>query len=418
MFDVRSRLVTKYNGRFPESDQALQLRCSDGNEGVTQDQLRQPPLPANKCPGGRRWIQLMFDSFLLQQGATSMLDARDAFVAADLMRFSGHNRKAIWRGFASDGMGSNASTTSTEDDQPIPGYVSPTDTEGTLLVTPKSRDSAGHPPVVGQVYVGDYEGRVTPIADTDPDTPLTAKVRMVPGTYHFVFRADGYGLTRFTRHITAGTVSKVDLSVSTNLASAHNGASIVGGSTGLNRTKLIDDTEATNWVGQSTGISVDVSQPFVTVALAGGSQVIGSVRVSAMLRPADPAQDEDPNQPDDDSGNRFTALRQFAIDVCVDTALNDCDLPTTPYTRIYTSPADAFNGVVPRPLAPTLLMKGFDIPDTTASHVRLVVLENQCTGQAAFAGEQDNDPLNVTDCKAGSTADEAARAAELEVFRH
>ena len=40
------------------------------------------PLPPSRCPGNRRWIQLVFDAFLLQQGATSMLDARDAMLAA------------------------------------------------------------------------------------------------------------------------------------------------------------------------------------------------------------------------------------------------------------------------------------------------------------------------------------------------
>ena len=34
--------------------------------------------------------------------------------------------------------------------------------------------------------------------------------------------------------------------------------------------------------------------------------------------------------------------------------------------------------------------------------MRLVVLDNQCTGNPAYAGEQDNDPVNNTDCVAGS----------------
>jgi uncharacterized repeat protein (TIGR01451 family) len=63
-----------------------------------------------------------------------------------------------------------------------------------------------------------------------------------------------------------------------------------------------------------------------------------------------------------------------------------------------------------------LLEKKFDIPDTTATHVRLVALENQCTGQNQFATDQDADPLNDTDCKSGSTRDESVRAAELQVF--
>ena len=48
--------------------------------------------------------------------------------------------------------------------------------------------------------------------------------------------------------------------------------------------------------------------------------------------------------------------------------------------------------------------------------MRLVALENQCTGTAAYAGEQDNDPSNATDCKANSDADLSVRAAELEVY--
>ena len=45
-------------------------------------------------------------------------------------------------------------------------------------------------------------------------------------------------------------------------------------------------------------------------------------------------------------------------------------------------PADAFPGVAPRPVAPNLTLRTFDVPDTTASAVRLVALENQCTGRA------------------------------------
>jgi uncharacterized repeat protein (TIGR01451 family) len=44
------------------------------------------------------------------------------------------------------------------------------------------------------------------------------------------------------------------------------------------------------------------------------------------------------------------------------------------------------------------------------------VLENQCTGAPDYAGDQDNDPLNNTDCVTGSSRDTQARAAELQVF--
>ena len=61
-------------------------------------------------------------------------------------------------------------------------------------------------------------------------------------------------------------------------------------------------------------------------------------------------------------------------------------------------------------------MRSFNVPPTQASHVRIVVLENQCTGTAAFRGDQDDDPANITDCVAGSTQELFVRIAELQVF--
>jgi hypothetical protein len=67
-------------------------------------------------------------------------------------------------------------------------------------------------------------------------------------------------------------------------------------------------------------------------------------------------------------------------------------------------------------VAPDLNLRRFDVPDTAATHVRLVALENQCTGLAGYAGEQDADPLNATDCKTASDSGLSVRAAELQVF--
>ena len=50
------------------------------------------------------------------------------------------------------------------------------------------------------------------------------------------------------------------------------------------------------------------------------------------------------------------------------------------------------------------------------------MLSNQCTGNPAFQGEQDNDPANTTDCRIGNIAAGLAprgndvRAAELQVY--
>jgi hypothetical protein len=65
-----------------------------------------------------------------------------------------------------------------------------------------------------------------------------------------------------------------------------------------------------------------------------------------------------------------------------------------------------------------LIIRSFDVPKTKATHVRLVVLSNQCTGFAGYSGEQDNDPRANTDCAtaAAATASQTVRAAEFQVF--
>jgi hypothetical protein len=155
----------------------------------------------------------------------------------------------------------------------------------------------------------------------------------------------------------------------------------------------------------------------VAVDLAGGVQTISAAKVSALLRPAPASptdlplvvgqeQDDDP-----DSGSRFTALRAFALQACT----SGCDDPAN-YTTFFTSSDDAFPGGVPRPVAPDQTMRTFRFPAVQAAAVRLVTLENQCTGQAAYAGDQDDDPTNDTDCATGSDRGTIVHAAELQVF--
>ncbi|HLN75669.1 MAG TPA: M36 family metallopeptidase [Nocardioidaceae bacterium] len=397
-YDVRQALVRKYDKRFPSSDRQLQLRCADGT-GTSS------PLPAGRCPGNRRWLQLMFDAFLLQQGATSMLDARDAMLAADQMRFRGANQSTLWTAFARNGMGVDARTPNADSDEPKPGYRAP----GVRLGTVRFAARSGKRQVPGKFFVGHYEARVTPVADTIRSTALGAVVKLVPGTYDLVFQGKGVGLERARFTVRPGRrVTKV-VRVSRNLASKSSGAKVAGSSAGsVNPASLIDDTEATNWAGINDSDSVDAKgkNPFVVVDLAGGRHMVRRVQVSAMLRPAG----NDASDPD--SGSRFTALRKFAIDVCT----SRCTTPGAKWKRIYTSRDNAFPAVRPRPVAPNLTLRSFDVRDTRATHVRLVALENQCTGFAGYAGEQDNDPLNDTDCKAASDADLSVRAAELEVF--
>ena len=70
-------------------------------------------------------------------------------------------------------------------------------------------------------------------------------------------------------------------------------------------------------------------------------------------------------------------------------------------------------------MAPHLILRKFDTPNFTATHVRFVVKHNQCTGEAGFQGDQDADPTNNPDCDSnvpGNSSRNFVRTAELQVF--
>ncbi|MFL5936347.1 MAG: hypothetical protein ACJ76U_05835, partial [Gaiellaceae bacterium] len=168
---------------------------------------------------------------------------------------------------------------------------------------------------------------------------------------------------------------------------------------------LIDGTEATNWAAPLTNTAGNITADGkkVTIDLAGTAPVkIKTLQVSAMLA----------------AGNsRFSALRQFEVWACNST-LADCSTDAG-YTKAYTSNADAFPGAPPRPIAPQLILRSFDIPDVTATHLRLVAKTSQCTGTPAFQGEQDADTRSTTDCDSNvpnGSSRAFVRAAEFQAF--
>lgn len=392
-FTIRGAMVDRYGAGTPE----LQRSCAEGE------------VDAADCPGNYRWMQLVFDAWLLMPSETSMVDARDAMLAADLMRFDCANQDLLWNTFAAFGLGEGASSDASADTEPVPGFTSPHADEGTLTFKPVG---PGGDPIVGELFVGDYEARSRPVADTDSATnPVEDTVRLVPGTYDFVARADGYGTKRFTFTVRAGQARDLPVRVRPNLASAENGAAATGD--GVNLDRLIDDTEATNWA--ALGEPVQGREVTVELDPSKRSHRVRRIQVSAMLRP--PIMDD----ADPGTQNRFTALRQFEILTCNARQGVDCSDDEN-FTSVYVSEPDAFPAIAPRPRAPDLIMQSFDIPRTRASHVKLRVLENQCTGTDDFRGQQDADPRHDTDCVTGSEAlfgvsqGEIVRAAELQVF--
>jgi extracellular elastinolytic metalloproteinase len=385
-YDVRQAFIARYGAGNP----ALQVACARGETPVTA------------CPGNRRWIQLVFDAWLMMpSGAVSMVDARNAMLAADQLRFNGVNQDILWNAFAQRGLGQAASTTGTGDFEPVASFDSPFADEAMVRFRPAG-DADGRP---AQLFVGHYEARVTPIADTDPGTALSDTFKLVPGAYEFVARGNGFGATRTTLTVRAGQLRDLAVTMRENFASSANGATATGDGTSLGA--LIDDTEATNWA--SLGSPVAGKQVTVRLDPSSTAVTFRRVQVSAMLRTRRPGDTNDPGQ------NRFSALRQFEILACEARGAVDCSQDAQ-YRSVFTSPADAFPSVVPRPRAPELIMRSFAVPQTRATHVRLRVLTNQCTGTPAYHGDQDDDPLNVTDCREGSPQDDNVRAAELQVF--
>lgn len=382
-FRVRSALVKRYGLGTPQR----QLECAQGK------------VAADKCPGNRRWSQLVFDSFLLQAASqVSMLDMRDNMLTADLLRFGGANQDLIWAEFARSGMGRDAVTLGAGDTDPTPSFASPGGGNATLTLRPRG-DSADAPI---RVYVGAYEARAVPVADTDPATPIPDTVELVAGTYDLLAVAPGFGHQRLSVDAKAGQSGYVDLRMSRNLASAASGATVSGD--GVNLDRIVDDTESTNWA------SLDgVAGRQLTVALPGdAAQVVKRVNVSAMLRPAI-AGDADTG-----SQNALSALRSFAVSACNATT-TDCADPAR-WQRIYTSAGDAFPGGAYRAYSRDINLRTFAVPTTLATHLRLEVLASQCTGGPQYAGEQDDDPATTTDCATASPARNQVRIAEFQAF--
>jgi len=384
---IQVRLRAEFVKRYGAGTPALQARCADGQ------------LPPDQCPGNRRWVQLLFDSFLLQAGSQfSMVDMRDNILAADLVRFGGANQQMIWDAFATGGMGVDAASGPADAD-PTPSFASPYVANATVTLRPVG--DAADAPI--RLYVGDYEARAVPVADTDPETELPDTFEIVPNRqFRFVAVGAGYGHRRFTAMFLPDRAQELKLNLPRNLASTAAGAVLTG--PGVNVERLGDDTEATNWA------SLDgVAGRTLTVDLAGtGRHLVSTVNVSALLRPAVVGD------PDAGGQNRFTALRSFAVWAC-DATVADCTQDRG-YRRVYRSPADAFPGGPFRPAAPDLNLRTFSFAPVPATHLRLEVLTSQCTGNPHYAGERDADPSAATDCATASPSAAQVRVAEFQAF--
>lgn len=347
--------------------------------------------------------------------ATTPGGLRVAWDTADRMRFDGANQKELWLAFARGGMDTGAKSNGSDDRDPTPSFTSPRENNAEITFRPTTPDGAEVSNF--EVFIGRYEARSVTVADGRSGTSLTRSATLAPGTYELSIRAPGFGLQRVRQTFDAGETATRKIQVQSNWASSARGAKPTAtsdgtrGNGGASATQLLDDTEATNWRANGP-----VKGQQVTVNLAGDARLVDKVQVSALLRP----QEQSNKFGDTDTQSRFSALRQFQILTCTASASNDCTNSGKGFAGVYTSPEDAETGPAsagqPRPTAPDLQLIRFDVRDTTATHVQLRVLSNQCTGTAIYQGDPDADPANDSDCTRGSTQDEVVRAAELQVF--
>ncbi|WP_148044659.1 M36 family metallopeptidase [Stagnimonas aquatica] len=388
-WELRQAFIDQYNADYPDSDANLQRDCANGL------------VDAQHCPGNRRWIQLIFDAWLLMQSDVSMLDARDAMLAADLARFGGANQALMWRVFAKRGMGEYAYTDGGDDVEPVPSFESPLATDqAEIAFKVFAGDEGGAPISNARILVGRYATRTRQIADTDPATVVDEtdeasrrktlinrdSARFVPGHYEFMVVAPGYGIHHFEQDLKPGKAT-LSFTLPSNRASLSKGASVsTSASLAENialKDQLIDDSEDTGAILGDAGLAVGA---YATIALAGGEQTVSSVSVSTAAGPS--------------NAGRWTALRSFEIRSC-DGACAD---PVADFKNlVYTSADDAFPGVRPRPLQPDLNLRRFSFAPVKATHLQLRVLNTQCSGGPDFQGDQDSDPLNNTDCMSTSS---------------
>jgi extracellular elastinolytic metalloproteinase len=354
-------------GRYPSSGPARDVACVRGQ------------LAASACPGDGVWIQDYYDAMVMMPRNPTMAGARDAMLAADVGRFGGANQDLLWQGFALRGFGQFQNTNDAQDVEPTSDFSSPLANNATLNFF---ADNKGNTlvPVKAKIYVGDYQARVTQIADTDPSTIPSATpgtnnldntAQFVPNTsnprwssYNFIAVAPGFGAVRFNvRNLRPGEVRNITIHFAPNFASSQ-AATITGGALGTNTdlANVLDDNEGTN-DGQ-TGAPV---------------------------------------------GGRWFVIKVAANPTCDGSV-------AAGWTKIVSSPADAFPSVNPRPVAPDLSLRYFDVSSNeVATHLKFVVTSNQCTGQASYHGDQDNDPNNNADCNASIRASEV-HVAEVQVF--
>lgn len=294
--------------------------------------------------------QLVIDAMPISAPNPSMVDMRDAILAADTERFGGKHYDVLWSAFASRGLGAEAASDGGNDTDPTPGYNHPTQEKNGLFAGKIINASTNKPVEDVRIIVGEYEARTSAVRKTAEKGAFG--VPMLAGTYDITIQAKGFGSrTLKDVQVAAGNNKALKISLEPNVASSFNGASIanVSSESDSNPVKMaIDDTEASVYASelQEEGFT---GAEFVVDLATDQPVEISTVNVSAFK---------------DISKGRFATLKDFTVLSSVD---------GENWTEIVDS---EFTAAKPRPASPDLHYKEYELAEPVQAKYLKLVAEN------------------------------------------
>ncbi|MGH3087661.1 MAG: M36 family metallopeptidase [Rubrobacteraceae bacterium] len=310
--------------------------------------------------GGEIARRLVTDAQPLTAPDPSYLDARDGILLADQDRYDGAHNDLVWTVFARRGMGASASTEGGDDTDPVPGFDH-IDDERNGRIVGKVVNLSNDKPVEGaRVLIGNFEARATPITETGDGGGFGAEA--VEGTYSLTVQAPGFGSRTFNGiEVAEGESTKIEVTLSPNLASLRSGAEIknVSSEDPDNPARnLLDDSEATVWsTEQSEG---DFEDAQISVKLRDLAE-IRAFRLSAFKNIAD---------------SRFSAMKKWTFET------------STAGKKWKARKRGKFRTDDPRPVTPELAMRKMKLNKPVESRfVRLSIrsIQDDSVGYAQAA---------------------------------
>ena len=225
--------------------------------------------------------QIVADAMPISGPRPSMVDMRDAILAADVARTKGANQALLWSVFARHGMGKSASSKDGFDVNPVPGFDHP-DAARNGILTGRVVDAASGKPIAGaKLIISQFEARISPVKRAASDGSF--RIPLQEGRYPLTVVAPGYGTRTIPLKIQAGETIARDLELALNYASANGGATASSeNASTLGAPKLaIDDTASTAWWSDGAADGSAAGEA-ITIDLAGKAPVeLSEIRVSA-----------------------------------------------------------------------------------------------------------------------------------------